>query len=278
AEALYADMGHFGRPAIRRAWFAMVLPALALCYFGQGALLLRDPQAIRNPFFLMAPGWALAPLVALATVATIIASQAVISGAFSVTRQAVQLGFWPRMEILHTSAREEGQIYLPRVNSLLLAAVLVLVLVFGTSEELAAAYGFAVTGTMLTTSILAFAVLTRGGTGSRRLMWLAVLGLLLLTDTLLFTANAFQVLDGGWMPLAVGVAILTLMMTWRRGREMLTANQHRDRQSTGEFMELLEQYPPARVEGTAVFMSVSPDKVPPALLHNLKHNKVLHEQ
>jgi len=278
AEALYADMGHFGRPAIRRAWFWMVLPALVLCYFGQGALLLAQPSAIRNPFFLMAPQWALAPLVGLATVATIIASQAVISGAFSVTRQAVQLGFWPRMEILHTSAREEGQIYLPRVNSLLLAAVLVLVVVFGTSEDLAAAYGFAVTGTMLTTSILAFAVLPRGAGGGRKLMWLAVLGLLLVMDVLLFSANAFKLLDGGWMPLAVAVAICTLMMTWRRGREMLTANQHRDRQGTGEFMALLEQYPPARVEGTAVFMSMSPDKVPPALLHNLKHNKVLHEQ
>jgi len=278
AEALYADMGHFGRPAIRRAWFWMVLPALALCYFGQGALLLADPSAIRNPFFLMAPGWALAPLVALATLATIIASQAVISGAFSVTRQAVQLGFWPRMEILHTSDREEGQIYLPRVNSLLLAAVLALVLAFGSSENLASAYGFAVTGTMLTTSILAFAVLGKGARGGRRMLWLAVLGALLALDALLFSANAFKLLDGGWMPLAVGMGILVLMTTWRRGRDMLSAAQHRDRQETGEFMALLEEYPPARVEGTAIFMSMEPGRVPPALLHNLKHNKVLHEQ
>src|SRR5690606_10353411 len=206
AEALYADMGHFGRPAIRRAWFAMVLPALALCYFGQGALLLRDPQAIRNPFFLMAPGWALAPLVALATIATVVASQAVIFGAFSVTRQAVQLGFWPRMQLLHTSAAEKGQIYLPQVNAMLLVAVpalwpgmefvqtsaaekgliylpqvnamlrvavLALVALFRNSENLAAAYGFAVTGTMLVTTVLAFAVLPRGSAGARRALWLA---------------------------------------------------------------------------------------------------------
>ena len=185
AEALYADMGHFGRPAIRRAWFSMVMPALTLCYFGQGALLLRDPEAIRNPFFLMAPDWGLAPLVALATVATVVASQAVISGAYSVTRQAVQLGFWPRMQILHTSAVEKGQIYLPQVNALLLCAVLVLVLVFRNSDNLAAAYGFAVTGTMLTTPVLAFAVLPRGSTGAKRMLWLVALGLLLLFDVLL---------------------------------------------------------------------------------------------
>ncbi|MGN6661195.1 MAG: potassium transporter Kup [Achromobacter mucicolens] len=278
AEALYADMGHFGRPAIRRAWFSMVLPALTLCYFGQGALLLRDPTAIRNPFFLMAPEWGLAPLVALATVATIVASQAVISGAYSVTRQAVQLGFWPRMQILHTSAIEKGQIYLPQVNALLLCAVLVLVLWFRNSDNLAAAYGFAVTGTMLTTSVLAFAVLPRGTTGVKRMMWFLVLGLLLLLDVLLFSANVFKIHEGGWLPLVVATVVFTLMMTWRRGRHLLSDMQQRDRQPLKEFMEQLEQYPPSRVPGTAIFMTMNSGNVPSALLHNLKHNKVLHDQ
>ncbi|MEN4918706.1 potassium transporter Kup [Achromobacter spanius] len=277
AEALYADMGHFGRPAIRRAWFSMVLPALTLCYFGQGALLLRDPTAIRNPFFLMAPEWGLAPLVALATIATIVASQAVISGAYSVTRQAVQLGFWPRMQILHTSAVEKGQIYLPQVNALLLCAVLILVLWFRNSDNLAAAYGFAVTGTMLTTSVLAFAVLPRGSTGIKRMMWFLVLGLLLLLDVLLFSANVFKIHEGGWLPLAVAIVVFTLMMTWRRGRRLLSDMQQRDRQPLKEFMEQLEEYPPSRVPGTAIFMTMNSGNVPPALLHNLKHNKVLHD-
>ncbi len=277
AEALYADMGHFGRPAIRRAWFSMVLPSLTLCYLGQGALLLRDPTAIRNPFFLMAPEWGLVALVALATVATVVASQAVISGAFSVTRQAVQLGFWPRMQILHTSAIEKGQIYLPQVNALLLCAVLLLVLVFRNSENLAAAYGFAVTGTMLTTSVLAFAVLPRGSAGGRRLAWMVLLGILLLIDVLLFGANIFKIHEGGWMPLLVGVIVFTLMMTWRRGRQLLAELQARDRQPLKEFMEQLEAYPPARVPGTAIFMTMNSGNVPPALLHNLKHNKVLHD-
>ena len=277
AEALYADMGHFGRPAIRRAWFSMVMPALTLCYFGQGALLLRDPEAIRNPFFLMAPDWGLAPLVALATVATVVASQAVISGAYSVTRQAVQLGFWPRMQILHTSAVEKGQIYLPQVNALLLCAVLVLVLVFRNSDNLAAAYGFAVTGTMLTTSVLAFAVLPRGSTGAKRMLWLVALGLLLLFDVLLFSANVFKIHEGGWLPLVVAIVVFTLMMTWRRGRRLLSEMQQRDRQPLKEFMEQLEEYPPSRVHGTAIFMTMNSGNVPPALLHNLKHNKVLHD-
>ncbi|ARP77263.1 potassium transporter Kup [Bordetella genomosp. 6] len=277
AEALYADMGHFGRPAIRRAWFAMVLPALTLCYFGQGALLLRDPAAIRNPFFLMAPEWGLAALVGLATVATVVASQAVISGAFSVTRQAVQLGFWPRMQILHTSAVEKGQIYLPQVNALLLCAVLVLVLLFRNSENLAAAYGFAVTGTMLTTSVLAFAVLPRGSTGGKRALWMVLLGALLAIDILLFGANIFKIHEGGWLPLLVGVVVFTLMMTWRRGRRLLADMQARDRQPLREFMTQLEAFPPARVQGTAIFMTMNAGNVPPALLHNLKHNKVLHD-
>lgn len=278
AEALYADMGHFGRPAISKAWFYMVLPALTLCYFGQGALLLRDPGALRNPFFLMAPDWGLVPLVALATVATVVASQAVISGAFSVTRQAVQLGFWPRMQILHTSALEKGQIYLPQVNALLLCAVLVLVLLFRNSENLAAAYGFAVTGTMLCTSVLAFSVLPRGTRDSRRLLWLAVLTVLLVVDVFLFGANVLKVHEGGWMPLLVGIVVFVLMMTWRRGRRLLAELQARDRQPLQEFMVQLEEFPPARVHGTAIFMTMNSGYVPPALLHNLKHNKVLHDQ
>ncbi|KDC95935.1 potassium transporter domain protein [Bordetella bronchiseptica MBORD670] len=240
-------------------------------------MLLRDPAAIRNPFFLMAPEWGLAALVGLATVATVVASQAVISGAFSVTRQAVQLGFWPRMQILHTSAVEKGQIYLPQVNALLLCAVLVLVLLFRNSENLAAAYGFAVTGTMLTTSVLAFAVLPRDSTGGKRVLWMVLLGALLVIDILLFGANIFKIHEGGWLPLLVGVVVFTLMMTWRRGRRLLADMQARDRQPLREFMTQLEAFPPARVQGTAIFMTMNAGNVPPALLHNLKHNKVLHD-
>ncbi len=278
AETLYADMGHFGRPAIRRAWFWIVLPGLALCYFGQGALLLAEPAAIRNPFYLLAPGWALAPLVCLATVATVIASQAVITGTFSVTRQAIQLGYWPRMVIQHTSAREEGQIYLPRVNVLLMLAVLVLVLAFGSADRLAHAYGFAVTGTMLMTSLLAFAVLPRKARGLRRVGWFVLIGLFLLLDVLLFSANTLKIDEGGWLPLLLGLALLVLMVTWKRGREEIHERLAGDQQPLAEFMEGLEQYPPTRVPGTAVFMSMIVGTVPPALLHNLKHNKILHEQ
>ncbi|MFA7623455.1 MAG: potassium transporter Kup [Pusillimonas sp.] len=278
AETLYADMGHYGRPAIRRAWFAVVLPGLLLCYFGQGALLIAQPDAIRNPFFLMAPSWALIPLVVLATAATIIASQAVISGAFSVTRQAIQLGFWPRMEILHTSAREEGQIFLPRVNQGLLIAVLVLVIGFGSSANLASAYGFAVTLTMLMTSFLAFAVLAPRQKGVRRILWLVLLGMFLLVDILLFSANTQKIHEGGWLPLGVALVLLTMMLTWKTGREQIHQTLAGDQQSLEDFMQGLEEYPPNRVPGTAVFMSMIVNTVPPALLHNLKHNKVLHEQ
>lgn len=278
AEALYADMGHFGRPAIRRAWFILVLPTLVLCYFGQGALLLADPSAIKNPFFLMVPAWGLVPLVALATVATVIASQSVISGAFSVTRQAVQLGFWPRMIIQHTSVREEGQIYLPRVNMLLFVAVLFLVVAFGSSESLAHAYGFAVTGTMLMTSLLAFAVLPEKSKGARRVLWLALLSVFLMLDILLFASNTLKIFDGGWLPLMVGILILTLMATWKQGRQKMHDALAGDQQPLKSFMEGLEQYPPMRVRGTGVFLSMIVDTVPPALLHNLKHNKVLHDQ
>ncbi|MGE8548555.1 potassium transporter Kup [Alcaligenes sp. Marseille-Q7550] len=278
AEALYADMGHYGRSAIRRAWFVVVMPCLVLCYFGQGALLISDPSAIRNPFFHLAPSWALVPLVILATVATVIASQSVISGAFSVTRQAVQLGFWPRMVIQHTSAREEGQIYLPRVNLLLFLAVMVLVVSFGSSDRLAHAYGFAVTGTMLMTSLLAVSMLPRGSTGLKRWGWFLLLGFFMLLDTLLFSANALKLLDGGWLPLLVAICLLTLMMTWKQGRQAIHDTLIENQQPLKEFMAGLEQYPPTRVPGTAVFMSMLVNTVPPALLHNLKHNKVLHEQ
>src|SRR5690606_21935299 len=199
-------------------------------------------------------------------------------GAFSVTRQAVQLGYWPRMVIQHTSAREEGQIYLPRVNGLLMLAVLVLVLAFGSSERLAHAYGFAVTGTMLMTSVLAFAVLPRGARGLRRMAWLALISVFLVIDVLLFSSNTLKILDGGWLPLLVGLALLTLMVTWKRGRQQVHDMLAGDQQPLTEFMAALEQYPPTRVPGTAVFMSMIVGTVPPALLHNLKHNKVLHEQ
>lgn len=278
AEALYVDMGHFGRPAIRRAWFGLVMPGLILSYFGQGALLLADPSAIKNPFFLMAPSWGLVPLVVLATLATIIASQAVISGAFSITRQAVQLGYWPRMVIQHTSASEEGQIYLPRVNGLLFVAVLVLVVGFGSSDRLAHAYGFAVTGTMLMTSVLAFLVLPKNSKGATRALWLALLSTFLVIDVLLFSSNALKLFEGGWLPLGIGLSILALMIAWKQGRDKLHEALADGQQPLKEFMTSLEAYPPTRVPGTAIFMSMIVNTVPPALLHNLKHNKVLHEQ
>ena len=277
SETLYADMGHYGRSAIRRAWFGIVLPGLLLCYFGQGALLIADPSTLRNPFFLMAPSWGLIPLVVLATMATVIASQAVISGAFSVTRQAVQLGFWPRMEILHTSAKEEGQIFLPRVNQALFVGVMVLVLGFQSSANLASAYGFAVTATMLMTTLLAFSVLPRGSTGLRRAGWFVLLTLFLLIDILLFTSNTQKIADGGWLPFSIAIVLLTLMLTWKTGRDQIHHTLADGQQPLKQFMQGLEEYPPNRVPGTAVFMSMIVNTVPPALLHNLKHNKVLHE-
>src|SRR5690606_18034772 len=237
AETLYADMGHFGRSAIRRAWFGMVLPSLVLCYFGQGALLLADPAAIKNPFFLLAPEWALWPLVVLATAATIIASQAVISGSFSVTRQAIQLGFWPRMNILHTSAREEGQIYLPRVNIAMCLAVLALIMVAGSSQALAGAYGFAVTGTMLMTSVLAFQVLPGRARGVRRIVLIALLVMFLCFDVLLFSSNVLKIPDGGWMPLLLGASLFVLMLTWKQGRQRIHDRLAGDQPPLKEFMQ-----------------------------------------
>jgi KUP system potassium uptake protein len=276
-EALYADMGHFGYRPIRLAWFALVLPALMLNYLGQGALLLRDPSAARNPFYLLAPSWVLSPLVALATAAAVIASQALISGAFSLTRQGIQLGYVPRMEVVHTSAEEKGQIYLPRLNLALLVGVVLLVLGFRTSSALAAAYGIAVTGTMTITTCLAYVVAReRWGVGAA--IAAPITAAFLLVDLAFLGANTVKVADGGWLPLVLGVALFTLMTTWKRGREILSA---RLRESSITLEELLESFgknAPVRVPGTAIFMTGNSDVVPSALLHNLKHNRVLHEQ
>ncbi len=277
AEALYADMGHFGSKPIRLAWFGYVLPALMLNYFGQGALLLRDPSAIQNPFYLSAPGWALYPLIALSTLATVIASQAVISGAFSITRQAMQLGFVPRVEVQQTSEMEQGQIYLPGVNWGLAIAVAVLVLGFRSSDNMAAAYGLAVTGDMVITSILATVVAARvWGWGWWRAG--ALFSCFLLVEITFLVANIEKIPDGGWFPLAVGVVVFTLMTTWKRGRELLFERLHADSFELGTFIDSLTYAPPPHVPGTAVFMTSNPSGVPHALLHNLMHNKVLHER
>ncbi|WP_051279228.1 potassium transporter Kup [Chitinilyticum aquatile] len=278
AEALYADMGHFGRPAIRIAWFGLVLPSLVLNYFGQGALLLHNPAAISNPFFLLAPDWAQLPLVGLATVATIIASQAVISGAYSMTSQAVQLGFSPRLDVRHTSEREIGQIYIPQINWFLLGSVILLLLMFRSSSNLAAAYGLSVTCTMVMTSVLCFVVLGHKLTGWKRMAVFAVLACLLLIDLLFLAANTLKIHAGGWVPLVIGLLVFTLMTTWKRGRTLLYEKLREGEMPLAGFVEALESGGTQRVEGTAIFMTTSSDSVPHALLHNLKHNKVLHEQ
>jgi KUP system potassium uptake protein len=269
-------MGHFGKKPIRLAWFGIALPALLLNYFGQGALLLRDPTAVENPFYRLAPPWALYPLVALACAAAVIASQALISGAFSLTRQAVQLGYAPRVDVEHTSAREMGQIYIPGVNWMLMAACIALVLGFRSSSHLAAAYGIAVTGTMAITTVLFYCVARErfGWTvvqaGAPALFFLAV-------DLAFFLANAVKIAHGGWFPLLVGVVVFTAMTTWKTGRRILADRLQETTLPVDLFLDGLRIDPPVRVRGTAVFMSGSPDGVPPALLHNLKHNKVLHE-
>lgn len=277
AEALYADMGHFGARPIRYAWLGYVMPALVVNYFGQGALLLADPAAIENPFYLLAPDWARYPLVLLATAATVIASQAVISGAFSITQQAIQLGYAPRLRILHTSSSEIGQIYLPAINWLLLAAIIALVVGFGSSSRLAAAYGIAVTGTMLITNLLAIAVAVR--------LWhwhplRACLGALpfIVIDLGFFLANSTKIPEGGWFPLAFGLAVFTLLTTWKRGRELLARRLADDTMELAAFLAAIAGNGPQRVPGTAVFLTTNPDNVPHALLHSLKHYKVLHEQ
>jgi len=277
AEALYADMGHFGRKPIQRAWFAFVLPALVLNYFGQGALIYADPEAAKNPFFLSAPEWALYPLVGLATVATVIASQAVISGAFSVTRQAMQLGFVPRMEVQQTSEKEQGQIYLPAVNWALMLAVMILVLGFRSSNNLAAAYGIAVTGDMVITSLLATVVVARGwGWGWARAS--ALFACFLVVELMFLAANVLKIPDGGWFPLVAGMGTFILMTTWKRGRQLLAERLKGERLELTLFLESLAASMPTRVAGTSVFLNADPKGVPHALLHNLMHNKVLHER
>ena len=276
AEALYADMGHFGRMPIRIAWSGLVLPALALNYFGQGALLLGNPKAIENPFYLLAPAWALYPLVALATMATVIASQAVISGAYSITQQAMQLGYAPRMEILHTSGEQIGQVYLPGINWALCAGVVALVLGFGSSSSLAAAYGIAVTGTMAITTILAFVV--------ARSIWrwslpasVALFGAFLLVDIGFLAANLVKIVDGGWFPLAFGLIVFTLMLTWKRGRQLLQSRLEADSIPLDAFIASAS-LGCTTVPGTAIFMTTNPSAVPHALLHSMKHYKSLHER
>jgi KUP system potassium uptake protein len=277
AEALYADMGHFGRRPIQAAWLLIVLPALVCNYLGQGALILSDPSAVQNPFYLMAPGWGLAPLVLLSTAATVIASQAVITGAYSLASQAIQLGLLPRLEIVHTSSTQEGQIFIPRVTRILLLGVLGLVLLFRSSDALANAYGIAVSGTMVATTSLAFFVVWKLW---RWPLWaaLALTGAFLSIDVAFFIANLYKVVDGGWVPLALGTAMFILMWTWSRGSAILLARTHRDSIPMLDLIKMLEKSKPVRVAGTAVFLTNDPTSAPSSLMHNLKHNKVLHER
>ncbi len=277
AEALYADMGHFGRRPIRLAWFGLVLPALLLNYFGQGALLLADPASVRNPFYLMAPGWLLLPLLGLATAATVIASQAVITGVYSMTQQAIQLGYAPRMRLRHTSGIQMGQIYLPGVNWMMLLGVLALVLAFQSSTNLAAAYGIAVTGTMIITTLFAYIVARRQWAWRRRLA-LPVFGALLALDLTFLAANSTKIHDGGWFPLVFGCALYLVLTTWKDGRELLDRKLDAHSLLLTQFIVAIERPDTITVPGTAVFLTSHPEHVPHALLHNLKHNKVLHEQ
>jgi KUP system potassium uptake protein len=278
AEALYADMGHFGRFPIAVAWYGLVLPSLVLNYFGQGALLLRNPEAVQNPFYLLAPEWALYPLVGLSTIATVIASQAVISGAFSITQQAIQLGYSPRMDVQHTSAREIGQIYVPAVNWTVLLAVITLVLGFGSSTNLAAAYGIAVTGTMVVTTILAY-VVARQVWGWGAVPAGILFTIFIIIDIAFFAANVIKIPDGGWFPLCFGVGVYLLLITWKQGRILMHDRLKENALSLSMFLEHLPSESEApRVPGTAMFLTSNPDGVPQALLHNLKHNKVLHQR
>ena len=276
AEALYADMGHFGKTPIRLAWFALVMPSLMLNYFGQGALVLADPQAASNPFYLMTPDWALIPMVVLATMATVIASQALISGAFSATKQAIQMGFLPRLSILHTSIRETGQIYIPAVNWTLLAGVVMAVLMFGSSSALAAAYGISVSLLMVITTALTFFVI-RFGWGYPLPLCIAATGIFFLIDIVFFASNALKIAQGGWFPLAMAGALYILMTTWKDGRHLLNEKLRVDAIDLPTFLDAVFVSPPARVEGTAVFLTAESGIVPNAMMHNLKHNKVLHD-
>jgi len=277
SEALYADMGHFGRGPIRLAWLGLVFPALTLNYMGQGALLIAHPESLSNPFYLLYPSWALYPMVALATIATVIASQATISGAYSITRQAIQLGFLPRMNIIQTSAREFGQIYIPLVNWILLVSVLAAVVGFGTSSNLAAAYGVAVTGSMLVDSFLAFFVI-RYHWKLNLLMCVLIMGLIMVVDIAFFSSSLLKIDDGGWFSIVVAIALLTIMITWWRGRQLLFAKLRSSAVPLDQFLVTLSREPLTRVPGTAVFLTATPEAVPHALLHNLNHNKVLHER
>jgi len=270
-------MGHFGKTPIRRAWLFFVMPALVLNYFGQGALVLNDPAAIKNPFYLLAPDWAVVPLLVLATAAAIIASQAVISGAFSLTRAAIQMGYCPRLTIEHTSERAIGQIYVPFINWSLLAAVIALVVGFRNSDNLAGAYGIAVTLAMLIDSILIFIVMRR--------LWhwpmavaVAIAAPLMVIDLTFLSSNAVKIPDGGWFPILIGTLVFTLLTTWKRGRIVLMERLSEDAMPLDLFIQSVEASPPTRVPGTAVFLTGTQDRVPHALLHNLKHNKVLHER
>ncbi len=277
AEALYADLGHFGRRPIRLAWFFIVFPSLALNYLGQGAILLSHPEALDNLFFQQLGAWSIYPLVVLSTVATVIASQATISGTFSMTQEAISLGFFPRMKVVHTSAEEAGQIYIPLVNWLQLVAVLLAVVGFGSSTNLGAAYGIAVTGTMLTTTVLTFFVL-HFGWKYRLVPALLATGFFLAIDLVLFSANTLKITHGGWFPLVLGAVVFTTMMTWKRGLELVTVKLTENAIPLQQFLDSLLEFPPARVEGTAIFIRRISDGVPHAMLHNLIHNKVLHHK
>src|SRR5438477_323282 len=274
AETLYADMGHFGRNALRTAWVGLVFPALLLNYFGQGALLLGNPGALEHPFYRLAPEWGLYPLVGLATAATIIASQAVISGAFSITRQAVQLGYLPRLEVRHTSEQEIGQVYVPRINSALLVAVIILVIGFRSSDNLGAAYGIAVSGMMAITTGLAFLYMRSGGWSLA--VAIPVFAAFAIIDLTFFSANLLKIAEGGWFPVVVAIVVFTIMGTWWRGRRLLAELRARDAMPLQQFVEALKPDRPARVPGTAIFMSRDLNRVPVGLLHALKHYKVLH--
>jgi KUP system potassium uptake protein len=277
AEALYADLGHFGKRPIQTAWLFIVLPSLALNYLGQGALLIGDPHRIENPFFLMFPAWALLPMVSLATVATVIASQAVITGAYSLTRQAIQLGLLPRFEIRHTSEAHSGQIYIPRINMLLLVAVTLLVLMFRSSSALASAYGISVTGTMVVTAMMGFVVIWKVWKWSP-IAAAALIAPFLFLDLTFLSANLLKVVEGGWVPLALGAVVMLLMYTWRRGSRLLFEKSRKLEFPLADLVAMLEKRPPQRVSGTAVFLTSDPASAPTALMHSLKHYKVLHEK
>lgn len=277
AEALYADMGHFGKRPIRLAWFSLAMPALLLNYFGQGAMLLEHPENVKNPFYEMAPQWAVFPLIGLATAATVIASQALISAAFSVTKQAIQLGYLPRLRITHTSVKDTGQIYLPFVNWGLYVCILLAVVFFGSSTKLASAYGIAVTVDMLITTTMTFFVIRYAW----KFPWavcVAATGFFFLVDAMFFAANAVKLLDGGWFPLLIGAGMFTLMMTWKQGRKLMSARLRDESIDLQTFLDSVFISPPTRVPGCAVFLSAEKGSTPNALLHNLKHNKVLHDQ